>query len=531
MVAVESVGSEGILTNMTMDEAVDVVESRKQLQEMSMQEAIRNYEIVGAHHSSDSSYVILADRRPVNITTGTATGSSGWPEMRRSYLSPWTSWTRDERVGELRDKNGIRKYYDMKRADGTVRGALRVLKTPILSARWFLEPYGTGGEEKEPKQRDIRIAEFVEQNLFQNLNVPWSKVVEEALTMCEYGYSVLEKVWEEKNGQIWLKKLKPIHPLDIREWIYDEYGEVLGCVVEGSEINNWEEQVVSAAKLMIFSLESEGSDLRGISVLRSAYKHYYYKDTLYKIDAIQKERHGIGVPIIKLPMGFNQQDRDLADELGRNLRTNERAHITAPMNWEIAFAKLEGQPVDCLPSIDHHDKKIMSNVLATFMDDSNAKEQIIDIYLKSTRYIANTLADNFSKNLIPELVAMNFPAIRGKHNCPSLHARRIGEWEDMRTMSFTLRNLVGASLITPDERLEQSLRRELDIPPMDKETSRIVQTPQMPGDEEDTSQKPEDANKPEKPEPGRTGPPRQSNSAPVGKPAINAGRDSSGGAS
>lgn len=546
--------TDGASTGMSMEEAVQVVEDHKALKEMSFAEAIQNYDVVGVdHNSSGEPYVILADRRPVNITTGSGIGSSGWPEMRRSYLSPWTAWTREERVGDLRDKLGIRKYYDMKRADGTVRGALRALKTPILSARWFVEPYGTGGEEDEPAKRDIKIAEFVDQNLFHNLTVPWSRVIEEVLTMCEYGYSVLEKVWDvEKPGtpqeKIVLKKLKPIHPLDIREWIYDDLGEVAGCVLEGTETNNWQEQAIPRNKLLIFSLEAEGGDLRGVSILRSAYKHYFYKDTLYKIDAIQKERHGIGVPIIKLPMGFTEQDRQLADDLGRNLRTNERAHITAPMNWEIAFAKLEGQPVDCLLSIDHHDKKIMSNVLTPFLDDPKTDTDSIDLFMKSTRYIANTIADNFSKELIPELVQMNF----NRDKFPSLHARRIGEWEDMRTMSFTLRNLVGASLITPDRRLEQTMRRELDIPPIDDATIRIVSAPQdpnAPDPNDPNAQQSNDPNNPNpqntqqgqktnppgsaptvtKPQPGRTGPPRQANSAPVGKPANNAGKDASGG--
>lgn len=545
----------GASTGMTMSEAVEVVEQHQSLKDMSFQQAIQKYDVVGVDHNSlGEPYVILADRRPVNITTGTAIGTSGFPEMRRSYLSPWTAWTREERVGDLRDKQGIRKYYDMKRADGTVRGALRALKTPILSARWFVEPYGTGGEEEEPAKRDIKIAEFVEQNLFHNLSVPWSRVIEEVLTMCEYGYSVLEKVWDvEKPGspqeKIILKKLKPIHPLDIREWIYNDLGEVEWCVLEGTEANNWEQQEIHISKLLIFSLEAEGGDLRGVSILRSAYKHYYYKDTLYKIDAIQKERHGIGVPIIKLPMGFTEDDRALADDLGRNLRTNERAHITAPSNWEIAFAKLEGQPVDCLLSIDHHDKKIMSNVLTPFLDDPKTDTDSIDLFMKSTRYIANTIADNFSKELIPELVMMNF----NRDKFPALHARRIGEWEDMRTMSFTLRNLVGASLITPDRRLEQAMRRELDIPPIDDETIRIVNTPQMPNDTDagdgpgdgdgntNESGRTADANPRQKddqpgsaptvtkPQPGRTGPPRQSNKAPVGSPAKNAGKDASGG--
>jgi hypothetical protein len=489
-----------------MDEAVHVIEEHQEFKKLELQEALAKWDVVDVHYDPvHGSYVLMAERDP-KIEKGFAIS-----EMGSSYPSPWTAWTREERVTELRDRLGLRKYYDMKRADGTVRGALRALKTPILSARWFVEPHSHEGE-KEPSALDKNIARFVVENLFQNLNVPWSRVVEDALLMCEYGYMVMEKVFEEKNNKIYLKKLAPRHPLDVKEWIYDANGGPEAVVMEATESSGFEGIEIPIEKLVVFVLEQEGGDLRGISVLRSAYKHYYYKDTLYKIDAIQKERHGIGVPIIKLPMGYTDGDRKLADELGRNLRTNERAHITVPMNWEVAFAKLEGQPVNCLDSIEHHDRKIMTNILAPFMDDPNAKPDSTDMFLKSTRYIANTIADTVTKYVIPQLVDFNFA--RGMY--PHLHARRIGEWEDMRTMSFTLRNLVGAKLVIPDERLEEQLRRELDMPAIDHNTMREVDTPQF------TSNAAEDLPEADLP--------RQKSAPPVGPAAKNAGLDRSGGA-
>lgn len=500
------------------DEAIEILEQHQERKTIALKEAMDKYDLVTAvHDPALGSFVVLAER-PTSVGDVVPRGNNLYG-LGLTSPSPWTSWTRDERVSELRDKIGTRTYYDMKRADGTVRGALRTLKTPVLAARWFVQPQGKG--EEEPTTVDKNIARFVEHNLFECLNVPWSRVVEEALIMCEYGYSMFELVWDvdpQDPTRLIISKFAPRHPLDVREFLFDEFGGPRGVVMEGTEANGFIPTFIPIEKLVIFTLEQEGGDLRGTSVLRSAYKHYYYKDTLYKIDAIQKERHGIGVPIIKLPMGFTVEDKNLAEELGRNLRTNERAHITIPMNWEILFAKLEGQPVDCIASIDHHDKKILSNVLAPFLDDSNAKTDSMDMFLKSTRYIANTISDTFNKFVIPKIVGVNF--IRG--NIPMLNARRIGEWEDMRTMSFTLRNLVGAKLITPDDKIEEQLRREIDMPAMDKESLRVVATPQAPGGNAGGG-----GVEPPKPSPADM--PRQSPNAPVGTPAANAGKDQSGG--
>jgi len=488
----------------------------------SFAELVGNLDIVGANHDpAHGSYVILADRTP-NLPLGSAV-----TEMGYASPSPWTSWTRDERVPELMDRRGLRTYYDMKRADGTVRGALRLLKTPVMAARWFIEP-------ATDSTIDQNIADFVEKNLMQDLNVPWSRIIEDSLLMCEYGYMPFEKVYENVGGRTKLVKLAPRHPMDIQEWIWDDFGGPEGFIMDpampallnkqyGQPFPAYgpfaptntgraqpEEVFIPINKLVVFVLEQEAGDLRGVSILRSAYKHYYYKDTMYKIDAIQKERHGIGVPIIKLPPGFSVGDRKLAEDLGRNLRTNERAHIVVPSNWEVMFAKLEGQPVDCMRSIEHHDMKIKSNILAPFMDEANVNPDSLDVYYKATRYIASTVCDTFNHYVIPQLVDYNFS--RGGY--PMLRVRRIGEEEALRTTSFAVRNFVGANIIQPDDELEKFVRSELDLPPKDKDTVREVQTPQAGG------------NAPAVPE---VGPPRQApkQGANVGK--QNVGVDQSGG--
>lgn len=478
-------------------EAIANLEQYALEKQISFAEAVAKYDVVHAVHDPiNGSFLVMADRDP-RLSRGTAVSEIGYASP-----SPWTSWTRQERVAELRDRQGLRTYYDMKRADGTVRGALRLLKTPILAARWFIKPASDSTLDKN-------IAEFVENNLFRGLNMPWSRIVEDALLMCEYGYFPFEKVFDIKDGKVVLTKLAPRHPLDIEEWYWDRNGGPEGFVMEKTGMMTDEPfdevKFIPIEKAAVFVLEQEGGDLRGTSILRSAYKHYYYKDTLYKIDAIQKERHGIGVPIIKLPPGFSDDDRRAAEELGRNLRTNERAHIVAPSNWEILFAKLEGQPVDCLRSIEHHDMKIKSNILAPFMDEANVNPDSLDVYYKSTRYIATTVCDTFNHFVIPQLVDFNYS--RGKY--PILTVRRIGEQEDIRTMSFAFRNFVGAGAIRPDNPLEEFLRNELDLPDADPESARMVNTPQL--------------------GPGKTGMPRQSKTAPVGVPRSHAGTDQSGG--
>jgi hypothetical protein len=130
-----------------------------------------------------------------------------------------------------------------------------------------------------------------------------------------------------------------------------------------------------------------------------------------------------------------------------------------------------------------------------------------------------------NRYVIEDLVNINYSRVK----MPKLKVRRIGEWEDARTQSFTLRNYVGAGLIRPDDTLEAHLREENDLPEIDWETRQEIVAPQGPPTEDDEGSPAGDTpNKANPPKPARTGPPRQA-AASAQAPRSNAGIDRSGG--
>jgi len=434
-------------------------------------------------------------------------------ELGTSSPSPFTSFIRAEYNRDLQGIKGLQKYDQMRRSDGTVRGTLRLVKTPVLAARWFMEP---GGD----RLKDKRIADFVWDCFTEQMSISWSQILQEALLMCEFGYYMYEKVWEnrmvEGRMRTVLKKLGPRHPMDVKEWHYDENGGPKAVTLWPSTNPFMNDVTIPIKKMLVFTFDKEAGNIEGMSLLRTPYKHWYYKETLYKIDAIQKERHGIGIPMITLPPGFSANDRALAENMGRNLRTNERAHIVLPPMWELIMLKLEGQPVDCLKSIDHHDKQIEKSILASFLSEGGNQDTSLDLFLKATRFIADIVCQTFNDYLIKELVDYNFSGVK---KYPHLRARRIGETADWRTMSFAIRNFVGAGIIQPDDVLEKNIREEMDLPPLDEATIRKTETPQAPGEAE--------AGKPGAGKAPKAGPPRQA-PAKAQLPAGNAGTDRSG---
>ena len=432
--------------------------------------------------SADGSGITFADPDPINtqhlpvVGGAAAMAFAEKPDFREiggSSPSPYTAtMTSREYNKDLEGRKGLEIYNKM-RSDGVVAGTLTLFKTPVYAANWFMQ-----SASEDPY--DKYVSEFVWKCLTEYMSISWTQIKLESMLMCDFGYYMFEPVWErrtiEGKRRIVLKKLAPRHPMDASQWEYDDHGGPKAVKIYATRGDSIEEVRIPIEKLLVLTLNREANDVTGRSMMRPMYKHWYYKENLYKIDAIQKERHGIGIPVIKLPPNFSRTDKDLANELGRNLRTNERAHIVLPPGWEVVFAKLEGQPVNVIESIEMHDKAIRESVLASFLSsDSPTKEEDIGLFLKATRFVADSICDAFNIYLIPKIVKYNF----GKDTkLPKLKVRRIGEQADWRVMAFAIRSLVGAGIIRPDDELEARMRDEMDLPVADISTLRVVQTPQ-----------------------------------------------------
>jgi hypothetical protein len=493
-----------------------------QYSEVTWQDLQAHYEIVEVVDEPGAQFAIVEDARNVDTS-----------EIGTTSASPFTSFVRQEYNIALQGLRGLEMYDKMRKSDGAVRGTLRGVKSPVLSARWFVAKNKRGD-----KDIDQQAADWVWCNLTELMSIGWTQVLTESLLMLDFGYYMFEKVWGEPemiDGKLRmrLRKLAPRHPMDVKRWEFDNNGGPLGVwMYDLRGQNNPGPQpdavFIPIDKLLVFSFDREGGNLEGISVLRSAYKHWYFKEQLYKIDAIQKERHGIGIPVIKLPPGYTNEDKIAAQNLGRNIRTNERAHIVLPPGWDVMMLKLEGQPIDIVKSVDHHNAMIRENILLSFLKEG-AKEDDSTMFQKATRFVADNICDTINLYLIPQMVQYNFAFAKN----PQLKARRIGESAEQRTLSFALRNMIGAGVIYPDDRLEDWMRDQLDAPERDPDTARHPAAPQAGPNAGQGTPAQNTPNPPSAPKPGRTGPPRQ---APVGKqrntqglPRSNAGTDHSGG--
>jgi hypothetical protein len=300
--------------------------------------------------------------------------------------------------------------------------------------------------------------------------------------MFENGFSAFEPVWELREWApnktkpsanikryTMLRKLATRPAQTVSYFTYDDNGGPVSMCQQALRSDGRTDEVhIPIQKLCVFTFDQDGGDLEGNSILRSAYQHWYYKDHLYKIDAIQKERHGIGVPEIELQPGYSPEDKNVAHELGRNLRTNERAYIVRTTMMQVGFAELNGNLVDALKSAEHHDGQIMKNIMVQFLNSGTTEaggnratsSTQMDMFLKAMRYIAEIFCEGVNLYIIPNLVTYNFDT----RKFPQLQVRNIGEAKDLQMWAAAMSNLKSKGLIQIDDETEQWIRKQMQMP-------------------------------------------------------------------
>ena len=373
---------------------------------------------------------------------------------------------------------GVEKYEEMRSSDASTSAILLAAELPIRSTKWFVQAGQTKGEVT---QKDIEIAEFVEQCLFNLQEGSFDQFLRQALTMLPFGYSVFEKVFMIKGDKIVLKKLAQRMQSSIFKWETEDGGEgITQNLFYDKQISN---TTVSIPReyLAIFSFRKEGDNLAGRSMLRAAYKHWYMKDTLYKIDAIKHERLGVGIPVITLPKGHTKEDVTEAETIAQNLRGTEQTYVILPNDtWKIEFMDLKGGATsDPSKSIAHHDRQIAKSILAQFIDlgaESSGgsyalSEDQSSLFTLGLTAIANEFAEVVNQDIISQLVAYNFD-IGEYQTIPYLTFSKIGDI-DYEKLTNVISSIISSGIIQPDEKLEEYLREVLSLPERGEEVREV----------------------------------------------------------
>jgi phage gp29-like protein len=370
--------------------------------------------------------------------------------------------TGEDYNAKVSGESGLKVYDEMRRSDATVNASLDALKKPIKNAKYFVDP---ASEE----QADIDVAEFINDCLFHI--VDWKQALGEILTYLDFGFDVHEAVYEarEINGtlRIALVKLGYRKQTTIKKWVLDDGNAGVQQQIDGNYLSIPMERVVR------FTHKQEGDNFEGISVLRTSYQNWYIKSRLYKIDAVGHERHSLGVLDITTPKGALDKDKKSIRRAARNMRANEQSYIEHPDGYVVAFLDMKaGSMKNTEPSIMHHDRQIMKNVHAQFLElgansGSGSKAVSVDhskLLQLSLQEIAEYIVHVLQHTVVRTLVDLNFTG----REYPTLRVSKIDD-DDVALLSEAITKFVTAGMIHPNGADENTTRRMLGLKELDEE--------------------------------------------------------------
>jgi len=379
----------------------------------------------------------------------------------RSESSRYDRLSEDEYLSKLRwpQRNDI--YDKMRRSDGQVQAMLMVLELPIRSTNWYIEPYSDDGQDEE-------VAEHISRNLFagppEGLTQHWDDFLRLSLNMLPFGFSIFEKVFTVDNGIYSWQKFATRPQKTIYDFVYDAEGGPEGIKQTKHTGGSRETVEIPIEKLLIFTHRMEAGDLRGESILRSAYKHWNIKDFTYKMVNIGIERNLVGTPTMKIPTDASKKDKQKATDIVTDLVSSESGGVTFPEGFELGVFEGTRGMLDALPYIQHHDTKMVASILAQFLglaDGSTGSFALSkdhsDLFLMTLNSIANYIQNTINSYAIPQLVNLNWEV----EGYPRIKYKPIAKNE---ALMETVKGLANAQVVAPDDDVEGWAREMLDLP-------------------------------------------------------------------
>jgi hypothetical protein len=174
------------------------------------------------------------------------------------------------------------------------------------------------------------------------------------------------------------------------------------------------------------------------------------------------------------------------------LRSHERAYIVEPplVTFRIMVPEGgQGGATGLMDSVKHHDTMIVRGILATFLSDqaeglnTNRTRTLADVFLHALKAEARATATDLMSQAVRPFCDLNFDMIGSRY--PQCEVTGIGDIS-VEQLGTTLQPFVTAGVITPDDNIENVLRKLLGLPPLPEgykrgETKPPPPTPTGPG--------------------------------------------------
>lgn len=423
--------------------------------------------------------------------------------LGKTGLKQYGGYVYEEFLNELKGDKAKRVYREMADNDSIVGAAIYAIQTLVRSVDWRIDPAEDSDEARA-------AAEFVEECLFEDMDRTWTDTLGEILSFLIYGFSVHEITYKLRQGPHNDDKTRrskfsdnrigwkgfPIRSQEtIDEWDLSDEGEIEGCYQMSPP--NYVTTYLPADKFLLFRTTIHKNNPEGRSILRNAYKSYYYKSKIQTYEAIGVSRDLAGLPVMQLPIQMLSGDasseqkatlakfKDFISRVGRDeyegiCIPSETNPDGTPSGFRLQLLNSGGRrPIDVNEIIQRYEKRIAATMMADFIlvgMDSHGSFALSSnktaLFAQALATYLDIVASIMNNEAIPRLLTLN--GVPEKY-FPTLHYEDV-EAPELSEFASALSSLVGAGLVTPDDNLEEYVRDYADLPKIELDTARETNT-------------------------------------------------------
>ena len=413
--------------------------------------------------------IIQASLKPFHfsIGAGAAPVSGGLP-LGVSDISRYDSLAPREYNPKLTGLQAQQIYHQMRRYDQvqTVELALAVC---VGAAEWRLEPGGAGAADKEAANfitgclRPRTQPGLPREQTAEDMETPLSEIIRVMALSAMLGFTLLVEEYEERDGYVRWRKFHDRPSDTIQQFVYED-GRLARVLQSGldEQLHYHALIPIEMSHSVLTTFRPDGGNRAGFGLCRAMYWGWYSVMNLARCMLIGAEKYLVGTPIMKMPFGASDDDQKNMVALLEELRVNEKTALAYKEGYEPGILEAKRDLMECLPMLKHFETKMVRAALAQFINlgDTDSGSYSLSmthlkLFIRYLEYLADVIADAFSRQAIPHLCRQNFPGLKV---FPRLEHAQMSTLLNLEATGELLKALVDGGLITPDGDIENNIR-------------------------------------------------------------------------
>ena len=406
----------------------------------------------------------------------------------------------EEFLPNLRGRKAVQVFREMSENDPTVAALVFAFDRLLRQVEWRVEPADSTPDSRE-------AAEFVEQCM-EDMSHTWDEFLSEALTCVVFGWSWHEIVykrrvgpWEDDprkrsrftDGKIGWRKL-PIRAQEtLHKWQFDETSGVRGMWQMAPP--DFKERYLPIERSLLFRPVAVKGNPEGRSMLRGAYRPWYFKKRIEEYEAVGLERDLVGMPMASIPSEYLNPKPGSSEEkmlvamkaMVRGLRRSEHEGIVFPNDIDpetkmklFELTLLGGGGTRQFAAgdiIERYDTRILMSVLADFIlvghqgvGSYSMHTDKTGLFRASINTVSQGIADVMNRHAIPRLFKVNNWQVE---KLPRFAPNNVDPPDLAQLASFVSAMTSAGMPFFPDPDLEKFVRSAAQLPKLDESELRM----------------------------------------------------------